>query len=200
MLAFMEFQRVVQTRRMTRDFDDRALASGVLRRIVANALRAPSAGFTQGVELLVLEGPQQTGRYWDACLPDERRKSFRWPGVTRAPVLIVVVGREAAYVSRYAEPDKAGTVGSRREWPAPWWHVDAAFVAMMILLSAVDAGLGALFFAAFDPESLAQEFGIPGDFTATGVVALGYRKPHPPSDSLKRGRRPSEEMVHYGHW
>lgn len=200
MLAFMEFQRVIKSRRMARDFDDRPLAPGVLERIVANSLRAPSAGFTQGVELLVLEGPQETARYWDACFPEERRGSFRWPGLMRAPVLIVVLGREAAYINRYAEPDKAGTGGSRQAWPAPWWHVDAAFVAMVMLLSAVDAGVGALFFAAFDPESLATEFGIPDEFKPTGVVALGYPKPHTGSPSLSRGRRPSEEMVHYGHW
>lgn len=200
MLAFMEFQRVVQTRRMVRDFKDEPLPAGELDRIVANALRGPSAGFTQGVELLVLEGAQQTSRYWEACFPVERRRSFRWPGVLRAPALVVVYGHEAAYVDRYSEADKAGSPGANRRWPAPWWHVDAAFAALLLLLSATDAGLGALFFSAFHPEALAREFGIPAGFTPTGVVAIGHTKSDDPSASVSRGRRPLAEVVHRGNW
>ncbi len=54
---------------------------------------------------------------------------------------------EAAYRARYSEPDKArfGS-GVASAWPVPYWLVDTSFATMAILLSAVDAGLGALFF------------------------------------------------------
>ncbi|NUO59642.1 MAG: nitroreductase family protein, partial [Hamadaea sp.] len=50
----MEFADVVRRRRMVRQFEDRPLAPEVVERILATALRAPSAGFAQGWEFLVL--------------------------------------------------------------------------------------------------------------------------------------------------
>ena len=45
----MEFQEVVRRRRMVRNYDpDRPVPAEVRERLLANALRAPSAGFTQG--------------------------------------------------------------------------------------------------------------------------------------------------------
>ena len=40
--------------------------------IPATAERKPSAGFSQGFEFLVLEGAEQTARYWEAMLPAGR--------------------------------------------------------------------------------------------------------------------------------
>lgn len=196
----MEFEQVVKGRHMVRDFDEEPLAPEVVTRLVSNGVKGPSAGFTQGVELLVLEGGQETGRYWNACFPAEHRSHFRWPGVMRAPLLIVVFGNESAYRQRYAEPDKASRKRASDPWPAPWWHVDAAFAAMLILLTAVDEGLGALFFAAFEPDALAAEFSVPPDYVAVGVLAIGHPRSHTPSPSAARGRRPPEEVVHRGQW
>ena len=106
MLASMEFQDVVRRRHMVRNFDSRPLSAESVDRILANALRGPSAGFTQGSELLVLEGPEETTRYWDACFPVHRRSGFRWPGVLQAPLLIVPLASREAYLDRYAESDK----------------------------------------------------------------------------------------------
>jgi nitroreductase len=44
----MEFQQVVQKRRMVRAFREAPLDRTVVERILANGNRAPSAGFTQG--------------------------------------------------------------------------------------------------------------------------------------------------------
>ncbi|MCA1846429.1 MAG: nitroreductase family protein, partial [Actinobacteria bacterium] len=60
----MDFEDVVRRRRMVRNFEDRPVPGDVVERLVANALRGPSAGFSQGFELLVLNGPEETGRYW----------------------------------------------------------------------------------------------------------------------------------------
>jgi nitroreductase len=172
---------------------------------VANALRAPSAGFTQGTELLVLQGADQTSRYWDACFPAAERSGFRWPGVLRAPLLLVVFAGAEAYLDRYSEPDK-GRIGGNRavrdpsRWPAAYWDIDAAFASLLALLTAVDAGLGALFFAVARPDALRAEFGIPERFSPVGTVAVGFPLPDEPSSSLARGRRPQEEVVHRGQW
>ena len=188
---------------MVRNFDDRPVPPAVVERLLLNANRAPSAGFTQGCELLVLEGPEQTARFWAASVPPEGGGARRsWPGVLRAPLLIVVMSSEQAYRDRYSEPDKRGlTAGSAAEaWPVPWWHVDAAFTALLALLSAVDQGLSALFFGVSDPAGLRSEFAIPDTFVPTGALAVGYALEDRPAASVGRGRRPLKEVVHRGRW
>lgn len=199
--AAMEFQDVMRRRRMVRNFDARPLEAEVVERILANGRRGPSAGFTQGFELLVLEGPDQTGRFWSACFPPERRTGFRWPGVLEAPLLVVPMASKDAYLDRYAEPDKGWTDRGEGRWPVPYWHVDAAFAALLLQLAAVDAGLGALFFQAHGVPALRRTFTIPADATPVGTVAIGHPAPDRPSSSVERRlRRPAAEVVHRGQW
>ncbi|MGI8777005.1 MAG: nitroreductase family protein [Acidimicrobiales bacterium] len=197
----MEFREILKRRRMVRNFDDREVPVDVVERLLASAARAPSAGFTQGWDLLVLEGPVQTGRFWSSTsAPDGGRSRSGWPGVLRAPLLIVVLSSEAAYRARYAEADKAGSGPGDGPWPVPWWHVDAAFASLLVILTAVDEGLGALFFGVSDPVGLRAEFAIPDSYAPVGAIAVGYARPDRPSLSLARGRRPLDEVVHRGRW
>src|SRR5207302_500978 len=118
----MEFQDVVRKRKMVRSFEDRPIPHESVERILANARRAPSAGFSQG------------------------------------------------------------------------W-------GFLVLVSAVDAGLGAVFFGVFDQAKLRATFAIPDEYTAVGVIAVGYPKPTDrPSPSLKRGHRAAAEVVRRGNW
>jgi len=181
---------------MARSFEDRGIEPGVVEGVLAAGLRAPSAGFTQGVDLLVLQGGEETSRYWDATLPAEARGAFAWPGLLRAPLLVVVVSSEDAYRRRYAEPDKG-----EAPFDVPWWHVDAAFTALLLQLAAVDAGLGALFFQAHRVHALRFAFGIPATATPVGTVAIGHPAPDRPSSSVvARSRRAPGEVVHRGGW
>jgi nitroreductase len=200
----MEFQDVVRRRRMVRSFAPEPIPGDVLERILANALHAPSAGFTQGFAFLVLEGPEETGRFWDATFPDRaRRARFRYPKLFDAPVIVVPLSSEQAYVDRYAEPDKGVTDRRASFWPVPYWHVDTGFATMLMLLTAVDAGLGALFFGIFPEHMTAfrEAFAVPTDLTPIGAVALGVpARDDPPSPSLRRGRKPLDAVVHRGMW
>jgi nitroreductase len=198
----MEFQDVVRKRRMVRSFERRALPAEEVERILRNAQRAPSAGFSQGWAFLVFEGQAQTQQYWDAVGPDDP-DTFNWQDLFNAPLLIVCFSNKSAYLDRYAEPDKGWTDRSESHWPAPYWDIDTGMAAMLILLTAVDAGLGALFFGV-PPEKieiLRSAFGIPPELQPIGTVAIGYAKPNdPPSPSLKRGHRPTTDVIHRGHW
>src|SRR5262245_24202704 len=185
---------------MVRNFEPRPIAAELRERLLANALRGPSAGFTQGFDLLVLEGPEQLGRLWDAISPDRGFAARGWPGVYHAPLVVVPLAHKAAYLSRYAESDKGWRDRDEARWPVPYWHVDAAFASMLLLLTAVDLGLGALFFGVRDPGALRGAFGVPPDRDPIGAIALGYAAPDRPSSSLRRGRRPLEEVVHRGGW
>jgi nitroreductase len=195
----MDFQQVIRRRRMSRNFDGRLVPPEIIDRILANAQRGPSAGFTQGWAFLVLEGAEQTSRYWDAVLPAERRQRFPWPGLLRAPLLILALANQQSYLDRYAEADK-GQPLEAGAWPTPYWHVDTAFAALMMLLTATDAGLGALFFSVADITAFRTAFCVPDQFHPVGAIAIGYPLPDRRSSSLIRGRRASEDVIHRGHW
>jgi nitroreductase len=197
----MELGEAIRRRRMVRNFEDRPVPLDALERILDHARRAPSAGNTQGSALLVLEGPEQVGRFWDCTFPADRRAEFRWQGLFRAPVIILPCASKAAYLDRYAEPDKGWTDRDEARWPVPYWDIDCGFATMAMLLTAVDEGLGALFFGVFDGlPALRTAFGIPDDFHPIGAVAIGWPAPDEPSPSLRRGRRSENEVIRRGRW
>ena len=197
----MELGEAIRRRRMVRNFEDRPVPADSLERILDHARRAPSAGHTQGFAFLVLEGPEQVGRFWDCTFPPARREGFRWAGLFRAPVIILPCASKGAYLDRYAEDDKGWADRDETRWPVPYWDIDCGFATMAMLLTAVDEGLGALFFGVFDGvAALREAFGIPDEFHPIGAVALGWPAPDEPSPSLRRGRRPENEVIHRGHW
>lgn len=204
----MEWSDLVRGRKMVRDFTDEPIDEEALLRVLDDARRTPSAGFTQGLDWVVLVGPEQTSLFWDRTLPAAERSAFRWPGLLRAPVIVLPMADRRAYVDRYAEADKAhsGLGEGADRWPVPYWDVDAGMAAMALLYAVVDAGLGALFFGIFRSENeLLAELGVPAGVRPIGAVAIGH-----PTDSAKlvgregspsrRPRRPLEEMVHRGRW
>jgi nitroreductase len=199
----MEFQEVVRRRRMIREYADIPVDPAVVDRALSNAVRAPSAGFSQGWAFLVLDRREDVDRFWEATTKPGELPDSWLSGMTAAPVLIVPCSSEAAYLNRYAESDKGWTDRDEARWPVPFWHMDAAMASLMILLTAVDEGLGACFFG-IPPDRIAAfrgAFGVPENFRPVGCVSVGY-----PGDddrrspSLRRGRRPVDEVVHRGRW
>jgi nitroreductase len=198
----MDFQHVVRRRRMCRAFEDRPIPPEILDRILANAQRAPSAGFSQGWSFVVLEGREQTDEFWRITSDEDWREDPDWPDMLRAPVVILPLAIKQIYLDRYSEPDKA-EAGLQQEaaWSVPYWLVDTAFASMLILLTATDAGLGALFFGIFRGQSeLLEALGVPGGYEPIGAIALGWPAPDRPSPSLKRGHRPVDQVIHRGRW
>jgi nitroreductase len=195
----MEFQDVVRRRRMVRNFEDRPIPDEILERIIDNALHAPSAGFSQGWAFLVLQGKDKE-RFHEVTFPD--RENFRFDGTFKAPLLIVCLSHKDAYLDRYAEGDKGWTDRDEARWPAPYWDIDTGFAALLMLLTVVDAGLGAVFFG-ITPDKIPpfrEAFGVPEAYNPIGAIAIGYRAPDELSPSLKRGRRSAQDVVHYGRW
>lgn len=187
---------------MTRDFLPDPLPVGLVTELVDLARRAPSAGFSQGVHFLVLEGDQLAG-FWHTTGADEWF-TVHQPGVLRAPVVILPLADPTAYTARYAERDKAGHGLEERDgWPVPFWLTDTAMAVQNLLLLAEDRGLGALYFGVFrNPRVALDELGVPAHIEGVGAVALGVRSPddRPSGSAGSRSRRPVAEVVHLGHW
>jgi nitroreductase len=198
----MELSQAIRSRRMTRNYTDEPVAPHLVDAMLEAAVRAPSAGFSQGWDFLVLDEPAQVARYW-ALTTDEGAEPDRWlRGMRRAPVLIVAFSHKSAYLDRYAEPDKGYSDRHEERWPVPYWHMDTAMAVMLMLLTAQDAGLGACYFGlpADSVNPVRRAFGVPDDRSPIGVVSVGHRAEDLVRGSSARGRRPLSAVVHRGRW
>jgi nitroreductase len=83
--------------------------------------------------------------------------------VAQAPLVVVVVSDTRRSAQRY------GARGVRF-----YSIIDGAFVAMIILLAAVDEGLGACFVAAFRDQEVQQVLGLPPEVRPIGIIPVGY--------------------------
>jgi nitroreductase len=195
----MELSEVVMRRRMVRTYDrDRPIARETLDDLLRLAVRAPSAGHTQGWRFLVLDDITSRNAFWDATTEGEPDS---W--LTRlmtAEALILFLSDKDAYLDRYAEPDKGWTDRDEAHWPVPYWHIDTGMAAMIALLAAEDRGLAACFFGVPGDRwgALRSALDIPDRLSPVGVISLGYPAPDTKSPSLKRGRRRLEDVVSYG--
>ncbi len=199
----MEFSQVVRSRRMVRRYTDQAVDPAVVDTALAHAVRAPNAGFSQGWSFLVCDTPQDVERFWRATSPDPTARNRWLDGMRTAPVVIVPLASQTAYVERYAEPDKGWTDRDPARWVAPYWYIDTGMAALLVLLTAVDQGLGGCFFGV--PPSkvscLRAEFDIPEEWAPIGAITLGHPAAGDPHGSpTRRARRPVADVVHRGNW
>lgn len=185
---------------MVRNFDTRPLDHAHVERLLDNARRGPSAGFSQGFEFLVLESEEDRARFWSATQGPQDGLPPMYAGMSRAPLLVAVLSHKQAYLDRYAEADKGWADKDEGRWPVPYWDIDAGMAALLMLLTAVDLGLGAVFFGVFDMSRFRAAFGVPDAYTAVGVVAVGHPAPDTKSPSLRRGHRPADDVLHRGRW
>jgi nitroreductase len=204
MLEPMEFQDVVRRRRMVRSYTDEPVDRTVVDRALRNATRAPNAGFSQGWGFLVLDTVEDVRRYW-AVTAESIEEPDQWlRGMVRAPVVVVPCSSRAAYLGRYAEPDKGWTDKDEARWPMPLWHMDAAMASLLILQTAVDAGLGGCFFgiAPEKTDAVRAEFSIPDRFDPVGAITLGHPavQPGATGSPSRRRRKDIAEVVHRGTW
>jgi nitroreductase len=198
----VDVRAAIRARRMVRAFTDRPGAPALVDELIDLARRAPSAGNTQPWRFVVLEGAA-TARLWDVTLPPDRRTRFRWQGLLDAPVVVVPLVDPAAYPARYDEADKSSTgLGAGPDaWDVPYWWVDGGMAVHGLLLAAVEAGLGALFFGLFAHERPALDaLGVPAGLRALGAVALGWPAEDEPGRSSGRERPPLGDVIHRGGW
>jgi nitroreductase len=199
----MEFSDVIRRRKMVRAFTAEPISPEVVERLLRAANRAPSAGFSQGYAMLVLESPEDRAAFWAAMDP---RDEYAGTPLRNAPLIVIPCSNKEIYLDRYARPDKGWTDRDEKRWPVPFWHIDTGMLTMLLLLAAVDEGLGALYFG-IPPSAIGgvrAEFGIPDDFTPIGAVAVGH--PDVDRDAKQRtsrktiARRSVEDITHRGRW
>jgi FMN reductase [NAD(P)H] len=203
----VEFGEVLRRRRSVRTYADRPVSRGMPERITdAAVVWAPSAGFSQGLRLVVVTDPETRRRIAAAAHEDElaARGRRRWKAA--APVHVVVPTREDDYHERYRRQDKLALTGGREiEWPAPYWYVDAGAAAMVLMLAAIDAGLETAIFGVTDIPALQGALGLPEDVRFVAVVTMGYPtgdadRPSAGASVFTQRRKPRDEVVRWEHW
>jgi nitroreductase len=198
----MQFAEILRRRKMVRDYTDEPVPRGVVERIVERARKAPTAGFSQGLRFVIVTDPELRKAVAVAGGEELYREGGHpsaWLSV--APVQVVVCTREEDYHERYRLPDKLDEGGEEIEWPVPWWHADAGKAIMLLLLAAIDEGLGAGMFGFHDTDACRRALGIPEDVMPIAAVTIG----HPGADDRGGSRRkfpwkPLEEVVRWERW
>jgi nitroreductase len=204
----VEFDEVIKKRRMVRAFTTEPLAPGVTERVLKAANRAPSAGFSQGYALLVLDEPAQLAPFWELALtPEEGEEDGPGPAFAQlpnAPLVVVPLSCKDIYLDRYARQDKGWTDRDESRWPVPYWDIDTGFMVLLMLLAAVDEGLGALFFGIMPAQipRFRELYGVPDAYMPIGAVAIGHPDPGADRGGSSRviGRRKLDELIHRGRW
>lgn len=199
----MEFERVVRRRKMVRRYDpDRPVSPEIVEKLLKHATHAPSAGFSQGWAFLVLRTPEERELFWRASTPPKPTLGTWLANMRTAPLIIVALSHKSAYLDRYAEPDKGWADRDEARWPVPYWDIDTGMASLLMLLTAVDEGLGACFFGIMPAQvdAFRNAFGVPVGYRPIGAITVGYPERDDLRTSARRGRRPLDEVVHYGHW
>jgi FMN reductase [NAD(P)H] len=200
----MDFAEILRRRRMVRNYTDEPVPREAVERIVARARKAPSGGFSQGLRLVVVTEEPTRRRIAELAQEAEYVNDGFEPWISQAPVHVVVGMREDSYHERYRKPDKLLEDGNEISWHVPWWWVDAGKAMMLLLLAAIDEGLGAGLFGLFPAEHnelLREELRMSDDVYVVGVVTIGHAAPETVGGSRRKVPwLPLEEVVHWEHW
>lgn len=181
---------------MRRHFIDTEIPDEVAQRIIWSISRAPSAGHTQGNRILVLKSRQSREDFWRCCQTDNW-PAREEPSLRFASLLIVILEDETAYRERYQLQDKSDVLRRKDgKFIAPYWTIDASFMAMIGQLCAIEEGLDYLFFGLHQGiDELFEAFSIPSQLKVTGVLAVGRSKNVKSGSSLRREKITVEEFI-----
>jgi hypothetical protein len=108
-----------------------ALAAAVPDRYRACTGHIKEAGFNQGFEFLVLEGPEHTGRNGDRVLPPEDRRDFEWGRTYAAPQHRPFGPHARRNLDRYADRDKGWLDNNDSLLSVLYWLVETCIAASL---------------------------------------------------------------------
>lgn len=188
---------------MIRRFDKRPVSRDVLLRALEVARHAPSAGFSQGFDFIVLDRPEQVD--WFIKVTEHPDFPYEPEEFQDPPQCIVLpISNKPAYLERYSRPDKERFgLQTEQAWPVPWWDVDTGMAIMLVLLAAIEEGLGGWLWGIFwGEQEVLRALGVPEGCRPIGVIGLGYPLGGVEFDRSKFAsrRRALDSMVHFGKW
>lgn len=171
----METWDAIRVRRAIREYDTRPIDPEDLNRILDAGRRSPSSRNEQRWAFVLIQDPDQL-----------QRISQVWRGarhIAKAPAAVGLV----APVS-----DDPRVIGSI--------NYDLGQVAMAMMVTAADLGIGSRTASVHDYELASEILGIPGDLRLAWLLGLGYPADRPLKPIERPDRRPFDEVVHHDRW
>ncbi len=173
-MIMMDFDTLLKKRRVVRSFKDKKVNDAWVMKLLKNAHKAPSAGFLQQQEFIVVKDLETKAKLAEAAVGQDF--------IAQAPVVIVVCANTDRVVKRYG--DRGVNFYS---------IIDGAFASMLILLTVVNEGLAACFAGAFEDDKVSKILKLPNHVRPIGLIPVGYAN-EPPE---KLDRIHLEEITHY---
>lgn len=150
----MEFKEVIYGRRSVRAFLNEDVEEETILEILKDAIQAPSAGNVQPWRFIVVRNQDTKFLLANAAL----NQRF----VAQAPWVVVVVAKQDESSVYYGERGRD-----------LYCIQDTAAVAMTILLSAYDRGLGTCWVGAFDEERVSEILKLRKGERAVAIIPIG---------------------------
>jgi nitroreductase len=172
----MDFWEVLDERKSVRSFDPMEdVPPAIVQRLLAAAVRAPSAGNCQPWHFYVVRDPGVKSAL--------ARAAYGQQFVAQAPVLIVVCADAEQSAGRYAERGRS-----------LYCLQDTAAATEHILLAAVALGLGGCWVGAFDERRAARALGLPSRHRPVAILPIGKPAGRP---AMRTTRRSVEAVASY---
>jgi len=172
------FADVVRRRAMIRSYKSDPVPEEKIQRLLKYAVRAPSGGYLQPWEFIVVKNPDVRTALAKAAM--------NHTAVATAPVIIVTC----------ADIQRAGSgQGARGSFVS---LIDTAFASLLILLGAVEQGLGACFVASYNAEEVVKVLELPPHVRPVGLITIGYAAEAPQKPPTKK--IPLKKLVHVDKW
>lgn len=171
------FSAVVKRRAMIRSYKSDPVPEEKIQQLLKYAARAPSAGYLQPWEFVIVKEPEIRTKL--------AQTTGNLTSVVTAPVSIITC----------ADVKRASVAGARASF---FSLVDVSFASLLILLGAVEQGLGACFVGSYNPEELAKLLKLPDHVRPVGIITIGYPAEQP--QKPKSRKIPLRKLVHREKW
>jgi 5,6-dimethylbenzimidazole synthase len=200
--------RAIHTRRDVRDqFLPDPLPDDLVRRLLEAAHAAPSVGFLQPWNFLLIRAPETRSLVWEAfaranaeaeaMFPEERRNAYRalkLEGIRKAPLNICVT----------CDPDRAGPVVLGRTHDRRMDAFSTVCAIQNLWLAARAEGVGLGWVSIFHEAELKAILGIPDGVQIIGYLCLGFVNELYATPELEvkgwRKRLAIEDLIFEGRW
>lgn len=170
-------QSLLKNRKIVRNYIDSNQIYPELKKISEYTIKIPTAGFSRGIEIIHISEKQNIetmARYSNEEL--YVAKGFeKW--LSKSISLFLIIINEEAYHKRYTEVDKNSSTNSK-DWPTPYWYVDAGAAMMNCMLLIEETGLKSGFLGShnMDIKNIKNHLSIPDEYLLLGFVTAGIEK------------------------